>query len=91
MLQSTDGSAGLDLTRPNHHNALASVLDLFIPDRGKEHTVTEHYITWRQQGKTNIPLQNTDKEIQRSFTTLNYIPREPTYSLGSWGAQDSPV
>jgi hypothetical protein len=37
-LQVTDRSAGLDLTRPNRHNAPVSVPDLFLPDRGKEHT-----------------------------------------------------
>jgi hypothetical protein len=39
----------------------------------------------RQQG---ILHPKPDKqEIQHSLTTLNYIPREPIYSLGSWGAQ----
>jgi hypothetical protein len=42
----------------------------------------------RQTRKYMIPLQNTNKEIPHSFTTLNYIPHEPTYSPGSWGAQE---
>jgi hypothetical protein len=46
------------------------------------------YITCKTTRKYNIPLQNTNKEIPHSFTIVNYIPGEPTYSLRSWGAQE---
>src|SRR6476646_9681561 len=75
----------LDLTKHNRHNALASVPDLLFLTGGRKDTLTrhvettkeiQHSLTTLQQRKYHIPLQR-----------VNYIPREPTYSLGSWGAQ----
>jgi hypothetical protein len=82
MLQFTDGSAGLDLTRPNHHNAPTSVPDLFIPDRGKEHTVTRHYITLRQKGNTKFlyKTQTRNHNIPLQLLTTSHMS-QPTH----WG------
>jgi hypothetical protein len=59
--------------------------NLIAPDRGKETDIVHHV---RDNKGIQHPLLNTNKEIPHSFTILNDIPREPTYSLGSWGAQE---